>query len=107
MNRVRPVAALGLVVLIAVGIMLAERTLTRRAALVHLSYPSGYQYRGPSVLSGPGNVSLSLEPGVHTLRFVKGGADYASVVDVASGGEIYATLTDDDLRRVRPLLEAR
>ena len=78
------------------------------AALVHVSYPSEFRLVGWAVvLQGESSASINLTPGVHCLLFTKKDQEFAAVVRVQGGGEIYATLEPSDLHPVQTIEEAR
>jgi hypothetical protein len=76
-------------------------------ALVHLSFPKQFQYVGSTVISGDGTVSINADLGLHTLQFRQGPRKFASVIEVASGGECYLTLEDRHIAEVAEVKEAR
>ena len=79
----------------------------RTEALVHVSFPADFKLLNSSFISGEGNAAIYLPSGINVLRFDRRGTEYACVLDVVNGGEIYVTLEPMDCSRVLKVEEAR
>ncbi len=75
-------------------------------ALVHLTVPKGFKYVDSATINKDGYVATYLKEGENVLRFEKDGRDYAAVLVVSGGGEMYVTLEEDDFAPVHIVEEA-
>jgi putative IMPACT (imprinted ancient) family translation regulator len=68
-------------------------------SLVHLYLPEYYELLDDGEPSGNAG-SMYLREGVHTLQMTRNGKDYATVIRVSGGGEIYYALEEKDIHEV-------
>lgn len=68
-------------------------------SVIYLGVPDGYQLVVGNGLEDMA-VTLTLTEGIHTLHFKRAGRDYAAVIRVSGGGEIYGGITEADIHPV-------
>ena len=79
----------------------------RTEALVHVSFPADFKLLNSSNPPNQRHASIYLPTGINVLRFDRRDTEYACVLDVVNGGEIYVTLEPKDCSRVLKVEEAR
>lgn len=92
-------------ILPCLGFLLVVGCASHRRSLVHLYFPPTYEPLFTSdIIRTRGAISTYMDEGLHTLRFSKGTLNYAAVIDIQSGGELYVDITEEALR---PIVEAK
>ncbi len=76
-------------------------------AVVQVEFPESYEFVGPAVLRGNAFVTIHLRDGLRVLRFSRAGQQFAAVLSVEGGGEIYMGLEEKDIRPIVPARELR
>ncbi len=107
----KKIIAIRLTILASIGFAIwlcfATWWLRPSRACVQLSFPHQYSIDVPTIESGEGLAILYLEDGNHIIRFTKDGKQFACVVNVQGGGEIYDGISEREISPIVMLREAR
>ena len=87
------VLSAAILLLAIAGVIALWRHMNRPLSLINLYLPTGYQLVQVDDREGADPL-LSLESGLHTIILSKAGKEYACVIRVSGGGEIYFDLNE-------------
>lgn len=76
-------------------------------ALLQLSWPEGFDIESHEGNNSYDNAHFTVPLGVNTFVFKRGSKRFATVLNIASGGEIYVSLIESELVAIQDVQELR